>query len=76
MLQARIANWRLENGGVKRWGESSEARCSQYLDLLRKWGVIKEKLSVQDVVTNELIDEINNFDSNSVVAEAKVYRFK
>jgi NitT/TauT family transport system substrate-binding protein len=76
VLQARIANWRLENGGVKRWGESSEARCSQYLDLLRKWGVIKEKLSVQDVVTNELIDEINNFDSNSVVAEAKVYRFK
>lgn len=76
VLQARIANWRLENAGVKRWGESSETRCSQYLDFLRKWGVIKERLSVQDVVTNELIDEINNFDPNSVVAEAKVYRFK
>ncbi len=76
VLQARIANLRLENGGVKRWGESSETRCGQYLDFLRKWGVIKESLRVQDIVTNELIDEINNFDSNSVVAEAKIYRFK
>ena len=43
---------------------------------MRKWGVIKEKVGIQDLITNELIDEINNFDSNSVVAEAKVYRFK
>jgi NitT/TauT family transport system substrate-binding protein len=76
VLQARIANWRLENAGVKRWGESSEMRCGQYLDFLRTWGVIKEKLSAQDLISNELIDEINNFDPNSVVAEAKAYRFK
>jgi len=76
VLQARIANWRLENAGVPRWGESSEARCAQYLDFLRKWGVIKEKLGVHDVVTNELIDEINNFDPNRVAAEAQAYRFK
>jgi NitT/TauT family transport system substrate-binding protein len=76
VLQARIANWRLENAGVQRWGESSEARCAQYLDFLRKWGVIKEKLGVHDFVTNELIDEINNFDPNRVAAEAQAYRFK
>jgi len=76
VLQARIANWRLENAGVKRWGESSETRCAQYLDFLRKWGVIKEKLGAQDLITNDLIDEINNFDSNRVVADAKVYKFK
>jgi NitT/TauT family transport system substrate-binding protein len=76
VLQARIPNWRLENAGVKRWGESSEARCAQYLDFLQKWGVLKEKLNAQDLITNELIAEINNFDPNSVVAEAKVYRVK
>jgi len=76
VLQARIANWKLENAGVKRWGESSEARCAQYLDFLLKWGVIKEKVGAQDLITNELIDEINRFDSNRVVADAKVYRFK
>ena len=76
VLQARIPNWRLENAGVKRWGESSEARCAQYLDFLLKWGVIKERISVHDLITNELIDEINTFDSNKVAADAKVYRFK
>jgi NitT/TauT family transport system substrate-binding protein len=76
VLRARITNWRLENAAVKRWGESSEARCAEYLDFLLKWGVIKEKLSVQDLFTNELIDEINRFDSNRIVADAKVYRFK
>ena len=46
------------------------------MDFLRKWGVIKDKLGAQDLMTNDLIDEINNFDSNRVVADAKVYRFK
>ena len=75
VLQARIPNWRLENAGVTRWGESSEARCTQYLDFLLKWGVIKEKVGAQDLITNELIDEIDRFDSNRVAADAKVYRF-
>jgi NitT/TauT family transport system substrate-binding protein len=75
VLQARIANWKLENAGVKRWGESSEARCAQYLDSLLKWGVVKERIAAQDLITNELIDEINSFDSNKVVADAKAYRF-
>lgn len=75
VLRARIANWELENAGVKRWGESSEPRCAQYLDFLLKWGVIKERIAVQDLVTNELIDEINSFDSNQVAADAKAYRF-
>jgi NitT/TauT family transport system substrate-binding protein len=76
VLQARIANWRLENAGVRLWGESSDARCAQYLDFLLKWGVIKEKIGVQDVITNELIDEINRFDPNRIVADAKAYRLR
>jgi NitT/TauT family transport system substrate-binding protein len=76
VLQARIPNWTLEKGGVKRWGESSEANYTEYLDFLLKWGVIKEKVAAQDLITNELIDEVNRFDSNKIVAEAKTYRFK
>ena len=76
VLQARIANWKLENAGVERWGESSEARCAQYLDFLLKWGVIKQKVTAQDLVTNELIDEINRFDLGKVVADAKAYKLK
>jgi len=74
VLQARITTWRIESGELKRWGESSEPRCSQYLDFLLKWGVIKERVGAQDLITNELIDEINRFDSNNVMAAAKAYR--
>ena len=75
VLQARIPNWRLEKGGVKRWGESSEANYAEYLDFLLKWGVINAKVRAQDLITNELIDEINRFDSDKVVADAKAYKF-
>jgi NitT/TauT family transport system substrate-binding protein len=76
VLQARIPNWKLEKGGVKRWGESSEANYADYLDFLLKWGVIKERVGVQDIITNELIDEINRFEVNKIADEAKAYRFR
>jgi len=76
VLQARIPNWRLEKGGVTRWGESSEANYADYLNFLLKWGVIKEKVSAQDVITNELIDEINRFEVTKIADEAKVYSFR
>jgi NitT/TauT family transport system substrate-binding protein len=76
VLQARIPNWKLEKGGVKRWGENSEVNYADYLDFLLKWGVIKEKVSAQDLITNDLIDEINRFEVNKIVDEAKAYRFR
>lgn len=74
VLQARITNWKLEKAGVKRWGESSEANFAAYVDFLLKWGVIKEKVDAKDLITNELIDEINKFDAGKVAAEAKTYK--
>jgi NitT/TauT family transport system substrate-binding protein len=74
VLQARIANWKLEKAGVKRWGESSEANYAAYAVFLLKWGVIKEKVDAKDLITNELIDEINQFDAAKIVAEAKAYK--
>ena len=74
VLQARMANWTLEDAGVRRWGESSETRCAQYLDFLFKWGAISAKVSPNDLITNDLIDEINSFDSKTVLASAKAYK--
>jgi len=39
-------------------------------------GIKKEKVGTQEVITNELIDEINRFDSNKIVAEARAYKLK
>jgi NitT/TauT family transport system substrate-binding protein len=76
VLQARIANWRLEKAGVKRWGENSEANYAAYVDFMLKWGVIKERIDFRDLITNELIDDIGKFDPAKVAAEAKGYKAK
>jgi NitT/TauT family transport system substrate-binding protein len=76
VLQARIVNWKLEKAGVKKWGESSEANYAAYTDFMLKWGVIKQKVDWRDLITNELIDDINKFDAARITAEAKAYRGK
>jgi NitT/TauT family transport system substrate-binding protein len=74
VLQARIVNWKLEKARVKKWGESSEANYAAYTDFMLKWGIIKEKIDWRDLITNELIDDINKFDATKITAEAKAYK--
>jgi NitT/TauT family transport system substrate-binding protein len=74
-LEARIVNWRLEKGGVKRWGESDEANYQAYLDFLLKWGVLKAPVKAEDVVTNDVLAEIDAFDPAEVAAAAKAFRY-
>ncbi len=74
VLEARQAHMQLEPAGVTRWGENSETNYNAYLQFLLKWGVIKEKVEARDLLTNELIDDINRFDPAAVTAEAKAYR--
>jgi len=38
--------------------------------------VIKEKVDAKDLITNELIDEINKFDSAKIASEARAYKPK
>lgn len=74
VLQARSQNWQLEKGGVSKWGESSERNYSAYIDFLHKWGILKEKVAVRDLVTNDLIAGINAFDPAKITVEAKAYK--
>jgi NitT/TauT family transport system substrate-binding protein len=74
VLQARIQNWRLEKAGVRKWGENSEANYAAYAQFMLKWGIIKQPVDAKDLITNELIDEINRFDADKVAAEAKAYK--
>jgi len=74
VLQARIVNWKLDKAGVSKWGENSETNYAAYAEFLLKWGVIKQKVDVHDLITNELIGSVNNFDPAKVAAEARVYK--
>jgi NitT/TauT family transport system substrate-binding protein len=73
-LEARIANFKLDKAGVKRWGESSVENYQAYLDFLLKWGVIKQAVKAEDVITNDLVAEANQFDVAAVQAAAKAYK--
>jgi NitT/TauT family transport system substrate-binding protein len=75
-LEARLANMKLEKGGVSRWGESSETNYSAYVAFMQKWGVTREKVAASDLITNDLIGEINGFNSADVVAIAKTWKQK
>lgn len=74
VLGARMEHWKLEPAGVKRWGENSEANYRDYADFMLKWGIIKQKVDGGDLITNELIEEINRFDAAKITAEAKAYK--
>ena len=73
-LLARAEHWKLEAGGVTRWGESSLKDFDAYQDFLLKWKVIGAKVPATAIVTNELIDEVNKFDAARVAADAKAYK--
>jgi hypothetical protein len=40
-------------------------------DFVFKWGVIKQKVDAADLITNELIGQINQLDAAKVASEAK-----
>ena len=74
VIGARIVNWKLDKAGVKRWGENSETNYAAYAEFMQKYGIIKEKVSAKDLVTNDLIADINRFDPAKVAAEAKAFK--
>jgi NitT/TauT family transport system substrate-binding protein len=75
-LEARARNWKLEAGGVSKWGENSEANYSAYIAFLVKNGVLKQSVPTNDLITNDLIADINKFDAAAVVKMAKEYKVK
>jgi NitT/TauT family transport system substrate-binding protein len=76
LLQARAQSWSLDADkmGVKRWGESVGANYQAYYDWLLQQNVIKQKLDAKEAFTNELIDDINKFDTAEVTAMAQAYK--
>ena len=75
-LEARAKNWRYEPVDGKRWGDNVQTNYQSYMEWLLAQGVIKEKTNASDIITNDLLDEINNFDPAVVTAEAKAFKMK
>ena len=60
---------------MRRWGESSEVNYRDYVDFLLKWGVLKQKVETSDLISNELVEEINRLDAAKIATEAKAYTY-
>jgi NitT/TauT family transport system substrate-binding protein len=73
-LEARAKSWRLESVGAKKWGENLIQNYDAYVDFLVKNGVLKEKVAGTDLVTNDLIDDINKFDPAAIEKLAKGWK--
>ena len=73
-LKARMENWKLSAGGVTKWGENNISNYDAYVDFLVKNGVVKQKLPATDLVTNDLIADINKFDEAEIEKLAKNYK--
>jgi NitT/TauT family transport system substrate-binding protein len=73
-LEARAKNWALSAGGVTQWGDNSEKNYAAYVDFLVKNGVLKDKVPATDLITNDLIDDINKFDAAAIEKMAKDYK--
>src|SRR5215471_4002047 len=70
-LAARAKNWRYESFGARRWGDNVEKNYQAYLDWLLAQGVIKARTDARDLLTNELLEDINKFNADAIRSEAK-----
>jgi NitT/TauT family transport system substrate-binding protein len=75
-LDARAKNWRYEPVDGKRWGDNVEKNYQAYLDWLLAQGVLKTKADAKNLVTNELLDEVNRFNAEAIRGEARAYKAK
>lgn len=75
VIRARMAHWDLASGGVTKWGESNIANFNSYIDFLVKYKVVPQKVPADQVITNDLVDEINaSFDQQKIEAQAKAWK--
>jgi NitT/TauT family transport system substrate-binding protein len=75
-LEARAKNWRYEQVDGTRWGDNVIKNYQDYLNWLLEQDIIKTKTDANDIVTNELLDDVDNFDEKALIAEAKAYKAK
>lgn len=59
---------------MSRWVEYFLYPCIVMFQLMLETGIIKQAVTVPELITNELIDEINRLNPEKIAAEARAYR--
>ncbi len=74
IFNARFETQRVDNREDPRWGASSPAQWTRLDALYREQHLTQGTVNVNEVFTNQLIDEINRFDQQVVIRQAREYR--
>ncbi|HWL59631.1 MAG TPA: ABC transporter substrate-binding protein [Microbacteriaceae bacterium] len=73
ILNARMESYGLHSAGEK-WGEFPGTSFEQLIDFMAKYGLISEPIDATGIYTNEYVPQINDFDADAVIADAKNFK--
>jgi NitT/TauT family transport system substrate-binding protein len=73
-VQMRRKIWEPIAAQNNQWGRAIFPAYEKYLGNLDKWAIIDKPVGAKQFVTNELIDQINDFDRSSIVKIAKAQK--
>jgi NitT/TauT family transport system substrate-binding protein len=65
-MNALIPLYDVQKHADKRYGLADMAGIQTYINMFQEEGIISHPLQAKDVVTNDLVDEINKFDQGKV----------
>jgi NitT/TauT family transport system substrate-binding protein len=74
VLQARLSKYKIEGRADPRFGAFTDAEWEATQSFFYDVGVVKKKLPVRDYYTNQFIDEINKFNKDDIIRQAKASR--
>lgn len=61
---------------VRAAGDNGEANYRVYLDWLVAQGVVKTRVDVKDLITDELLADVNKFDADAIRRDARAFKAK
>jgi NitT/TauT family transport system substrate-binding protein len=74
VFNARFDTQRVDNRDDKRWGASAPAQWARLEAIYKQQKLIQGTVDARDVFTNDLIDDVNRFDAQAVIRQARDYR--
>ena len=74
VFNGRFESQRVDNREDKRWGWSSAAQWQRLFSIYKDQKLIQGTIDPNDVFTSSLIDEVNRFDAQAVIRQAREYK--
>lgn len=74
IVRSRFHVWTIDNRTTKKWGYNEPNEYRAFIDFMQQQGLVKVKVPVDDLVTNKLVDDFNNFDARKVREQARNWK--